>query len=662
MRPKLRAIAITFMLTLILLQPVSAGSRETVRQAGLAYAKPLETIMVDGPFYVENRTYYVADYVKPDSTIAASLVYDEAKAGFVGDSEVIRKVLATKDLKKLTIADPLFFALGNPEQLVQASRFEIQNVRNFASYSSITDEERRILEVFLADYEDVMGDVAEVSRVTQGILYPGGALEITYLANPAALQITLDPGFRGGRFSYEGFQKLVEAYEKVEHDYKRLSADLAAFAGGLPEYPAGAVIREKWEVQVTKESILEEVRLIDENGQRIRDDVKLRRDILEHPYEVQITVARERLGYRAGGRGFLTAVASAVKRLARLLLGLFGLAVALLALRRRGPGRGAMLLLLAMLLLTPLTLASSYDEVPSMSELISQKIGANETIPYVNHAKLLNDTVVEELLKGFRLLLKGESVEVRGPYLYYGKPYYFFDIKRDGVSTGNGFLLDAERYRLVGDQRQVYQLLKTLLFSELLKTAPLYASAEPKAVQQHAIETLQSPLDIFLTNLSVNMEEGRRLEERLTEEPDFELLLNLTSHYVTAYVLLQNIRQLVPEEEAERLTAGFSREVYLLDAYSRAARGLSAQEFLQGRAAQYRGRTLNRLPLIQSLSAMGLRPSKAQVAHDLTSDLIHDNPYLWRLGSIENPNLFARLAYREGTYTVPKSIANRTAG
>jgi hypothetical protein len=55
---------------------------------------------------------------------------------------------------------------------------------------------------------------------------------------------------------------------------------------------------------------------------------------------------------------------------------------------------------------------------------------------------------------------------------------------------------------------------------------------------------------------------------------------------------------------------------------------------------------------------MGLKPSKAQVAHDLTSDLIYDNVYIWRKGTITNPAIFARLAFREGTFTVPKSTEN----
>ncbi|RMF89774.1 MAG: hypothetical protein D6733_05575 [Methanobacteriota archaeon] len=646
--------------------PGAADVRDDVRQKGLDYAKPLEVIMVDGPLYVDGRPYYVADYVEPDSTVAASLVYDASAGRFTASPEIIQKVLATKDLKKLTVADPLFYAPGDPGLIMEASRYETQNVRNFASFSSITPEEERILEVFLADYETVMADVANTSGITEEILYPDGALQITYITSPPAIDVRLKEGFDGGRFSYEGFERLVSSYETLHHDYQRLSADLSAFAGGLAEYQSGAIIREKFDVQMTKESILREVALIEENGDKLGSDISLRRDILTYPYEEQIKEAQRRLGVAPlPGGGLIAALGGILTRLRTLVLGLFGMgALFLLAGWGRPPKKGLhtlIILIAAAAVLAPaLSQTGGSTGIPTMEELISRKVGLNDTIPYVNHADLSNESV-EGILRGFRLVLKGESVEVRGPYTHYGRPYYFFDIQRDGVSTGNGFLVDAERLRLVGDQRQAFQLLKTLMFADLLRERPLYRDADPALIEENGKATLESPLDLFLTNLSRNVAEGAALERELTEQPDFETLLNLTGRYVEGYILLQNIRQLVNESEAERLTGGFSNRVYLLDAYSRAGRGLSAEEFLQGRQAQYRGRTLNRLPLITQLGFMGLRPSKAQVAHDLTSDLIHDNPYLWRGGRVTDPNLFARLSFREGTYTVPKSIGNITA-
>ena len=665
----IRRTAIVLLLCMFLAQPAFADAHGAAREKGLQYAKPLEVVMVDGPFYVAGDSYYVAEYVKPDSSTAASLVFDESSSTFTSNPETIRKVLATKDLKKLTVADPLFFALGDPSLLVWASKYETQNVRNFAGFSSITTEERNILEVFLKDYEDVMNRVANASFLTQNILYPDDAIEINLIVSPPSIEVELRKDFSGGHFSYEGFEALLSSYDALYHDYLRLSSDLAAFAGGLPEYQPGAIIREKWDVQITKEGILAEILLIEENGAQIKSDIDLRRDVLSYPFEMQVKEAQKRHGMNPTPppSGVASVITGLFARIKNLVLGLFGLGGFILIARRRGPpGKGLLhIVLIGILLaglLTPIVSYSVSEEpIPTMEELISKKVGAGDAIPYTNLAKGLNDSVVEELLGGFRLVFKGETAEVRGPYSYYKKPYYFFDLKKDGASTGNGFLVDAESFRLVGDQRQAYQLLKTLLFAELLKKKPLYVDIDAGVIERHAKETLESPLDLFLANLSVNIKEGAALEQELVKNPDFELLLNLTGHYVEAFILMQNINQLTGERESLRLTEGFSKKLFTLDSYSRATRGLSSQEYLQGRTAQYRGRTLNRLPLIEGLSLMGLRPSKAQVAHDLTSDLIYDNVYLWRKGTINNPNLFARLSFREGTFTMPESALEFTS-
>jgi hypothetical protein len=654
------------LICLLTIQPVFADARDNVRKAGAEYAKPLEVIMVDGPMYANGHAYYVADYVNPDSIVAASLVYDTSSRNYVSDEETIRKVLATKDLKKLTTADPLFFALGDPSNLLFASKYETENVRNFAFFSSITPEERNILEIFLQDYEKVMEDVANVSTITQDILYWDNSLEIHYFNSPPSVEMELKEGFSGGRFSYEDFEKLVSSYDSLYNDYLKLSTDLAAFAGGLPEYQPGAIIREKWEVQITKEGILEEIELIEENGAQMRIDIDLRKDILSHPYTPQISEAAKRLGVNpnSSSKGVLSSITNVLIKFKTIIFGIFGIGALILFHRdRKPPEKGLQHILLAgtvllSLIALPISYGDSLVKIPTMGELISQKVGINETVPYNNLAIGIDDNVVEELILGFRLMFKGETVEVRGPFNYYDKPYYFFDIKRENVSTGHGFLVDAEKYRLVGDQRKAYQLLKTLLFSDLLKDKPLYTGENPDLIEKVAKETLESPLDFFLTNLSVNVREGVALEKELIENPDFKILLNLTEHYVEAFVLIQNINQLIPLKDSEKLTGGLSKKLYLFDAYSRATRGLSSQEYLQGRIAQYRGRTLNRLPLISSLSIMGLKPSKAQVAHDLTSDLIYDNVYIWRKGTITNPAIFARLAFREGTFTVPKSTEN----
>jgi hypothetical protein len=644
-KAKIEHSILILLVCLLSAQPVIADVRGDIREKGIEYTKPLEVIMVDGPFFVEGRRYYIAEFIKPNSNIAASLVYDESSSTFETAPQIIKKVLATKDLKKLTVADPLFFALGEPENLITASKYETQNVRNFASFSSITSEEQNILNVFLKDYENTMEDVANVSLITQNILYPGDALEINHIVSPPTLDIKLKESREMGHFSFEGFETLISSYETLYHDYRKLSADLSAFGGGLPEYQPGAIIREKWEVQITKEGILEEVMLIEENGETINAEIELRKGILTYPYEEQITESIKRLGVNPQPPpNRVTSLLSGIfGKIKTFFIGLFGLgALLFINKKKRPPEKKSLRVLLTFtffvgLFAPTLSYSIEFKGVPTMEDIISQKVETDELIPYTNLATGIDNTTAEELLGGFPLMFKGENAEIRGPYNYYKKPYYYIDIKKEDVSTGHGFLVDAEKLRLVGDQRKAFQLLKTLVFSELLNKKPLYIGEEPDLINKKAKETLESPLDLFLTNLSLNVREGIALEKKLKENPDFEILLNLTENYVEAFVLINNINQLVSGKDTEKLTGGFSHKLYLLDAYSRATRGLSSQEFLLGRVSQYRGRTLNRLPLISQLSFMGLRPSKAQVAHDLTGDLIYDNVYLWRMGTNTNP-------------------------
>jgi len=68
--------------------------------------------------------------------------------------------------------------------------------------------------------------------------------------------------------------------------------------------------------------------------------------------------------------------------------------------------------------------------------------------------------------------------------------------------------------------------------------------------------------------------------------------------------------------------------------------------------ARYRGRSLNRIPMMQELAAAGLFPSRLQVVSDLSTDLIYGSQFLWYLERMESP-LFARMPLRIGDITVP---------
>ncbi len=638
---------------LLSISTVSASELDIVRETGKEYVKIDEIVMVDGPFFIKDKPYYTIDYMSIGE-LKGSLVYDPTKTAFVTDKEIIRKALATKDLKSLTMWDPLFYSVGDSQKIPLAARYETQNVRNFATFSTITDEEMQLLEAFLQEYQELASSIAESSRITNSILYPNDRIKFSYSRASPGILVEVDQSQTQGRFSYEGLETLIKAYENTYSHYQDMAAYLTEFGGGLEEYPPGARIREKWGVVMTKESILQEIYLVNQNGETMRTEIQLRKDILSYPYEKQIEQAEERLGKRK--KGICGPTAILILTIASLLI---------LAYFKKRPNRPSSvnpLLLLSILLIgiaVPVLSQDSTFKVPTAEELMSQKMESIEKVQIEILAEGIDEETTRSLISGFRLIMEGESVVVRGPYYYYGTPNYLFEIFKEGESTGKGFLVDASTLRLVADQRMAFQLMKTRFLADMIQTRPIYRDVNPQTIAEE-VERADPPLSVFLTNLTENMKMGQRLEESLISKPDFETVMNLTQTYVRGYIVLQNIERATPSTKAKAVTQGFLDKKVWLEAYARSMMGLSADEYLEGRRAQYYGRTLNRLPLIQTLSAMGMRPSKAQIVHDLASDLIYDNIFLWRLGRIREPNLFTRLAFKEGTFTLPK-IPNATS-
>jgi hypothetical protein len=637
-------IAVCAAILLLLMPQVFAVSFDEIRSAGEKYSKG-EAIMVDGPFYVEGKPYYVVEYMFQRERRAA-LVYDPSTGDFVKDRETMRRVFATKDLKLLTLMDPLFYAIGNSSKIPLAAKYETQNVRNFASFSSITPEERVLLERFLSAYERVMEDVKEVTELTNQMLYPGDAYHFEFSRREPNIVIEVYNTSAEGNYSYEGFQRLIEAYERLYEDYLAMAVALNHFAGGLEDYPPGATIREKWGVIITREDIIEEIRLIKKNADHIQAEIELRRGILEYDYADLISKAYERLGV-----GEKEAPRKAVCGPTFISL----LPLLALALRKSNARRTALVLLIL------LTLISGYAgafEVPSAEELISQKISLEEVknVSIKIEARGITEAEAREILAGYPLLLRGESVVVKGPFYEGGVPNYLFEIYRGDAPTGYAFMVNWETKLLVSSQRDAYRLQKAHFLADLVRRHPLYAQANAEAIESAAHNATLPPLEIFLMNLSENIKLGKKLEEELIREPSFDKVVNLTQVYLQGFILIHNIEALTSPEEALNLTSGFSANKLYLEAYARAMRGLSADEYFEARRAMYRGRTLNRIPLMYKLSALGLRPSKAQVVHDLTSDLIYDNIFLWRLGKKVDPRLFARLAYKEGTASLPSVL------
>ncbi len=644
----------TLLILLLLVPAVSGTVLDSAREAGLQYVKFDEIVMADGPFFIQDQPYYILDYMTLGE-LEGSLVYDPAKKTFVTDQEIMRKALAIKDLKSLTMWDPLFFSVGDSSKIPLAARFETQNVRNFAAFSTLTDEEMQLLEAFLQEYQELASSIAESSKITNSILYPNDRIKFSYSRASPGILIDVDQSQTQGRFSYEGLETLIKAYENTYSHYQDMASYLMKFGGGLEEYPPGARIREKWEVVMTKESILQEIYLVNQNRETMKTEIQLRKDILTYPYEKQIDEAEKRLGLE--------------KRKSicgpTLILILVLLPLLVLSYFKKIPPRPSFFipfLMITIILAGIAVPALSQDatfKVPTAEELMSQKVRNIDEVPIEILAEDIDEENARDLLRDFRLIMEGESVIVRGPYYYFDNPVYLFDIVKDGESTGKGFLIDATTLRLIGDQRIAFQLLKTRFLADIIERKPLYKDIDIQAIAREA-ENAAPPLNLFLANLTENIETGTKLEENLILRPDFKTLMNLTRIYVQGYITLQKIERATPSTEAMTATKGFLGKKAWLEAYARSMMGLSADEYLEGRRAQYYGRTLNRLPLMQKLSAMGMRPSKAQIVHDLTSDLIYDNIYLWRLGRIRDPNLFARLAFKEGTYTLPQ-IPNATS-
>jgi hypothetical protein len=636
-----------------LASPVYASDIDDARAAGEEFAGG-DVIMVDGPFYVDGTPYYVVDYMLL-SEVQASLVYDPIDRKFVTASDTMQKVFATKDLKNLIVWDPLFYAIGDDSKIPMGAAFDTQNVRNFAEFSSINEEEDVLLEDFLSTYESMFDDVSVCSSQTNAILYPEDAYSFKYSRTEPNIMVEVYKSSESGFYSYEGFQELVECYDAVYADYLQMTLDLNAFAGGLEEYPPGTTIREKWEVVLTKEGIMQEIALVGDNAGVLSEKISLRKDILSYPYDNQINTARERMGLPTTG-----GIKSVCGPTFILLISMGGLFLTRYRKRLLGPS----LFILMPLLFMGLASSVSHEfSVPGYSELISNKVTNASEVDIEMATTGISEETARELIEGFPLLLEGEDIKVVGPYYYYGNPAYIMEIVKEGEQTGYIILIDGTTFRLVANQQAAFQIQKARFLRDMIDANSLYIDADVSLIEAEAQKTDIPPLEIFLTNLSVNIKEGQELEQKHLTKPDFETARDLAQHYIKASVLLKNIERIVSLEEANAITGGFSEDVLLLEAYGRAMQGLSADEFFEARRSRYRGRTLNRLPLMQTLVVKGLVPSKAQVVHDLTSDLVYDNSYIWHLGTVDDPNLFARLAFKEGTYTTPGSLGvNYTLG
>jgi hypothetical protein len=614
--------------------PTVFGYNADVGEAATKYAKPLETVLVDGPFYVEGQTYYTVDYMYVRE-VTGSLAYGSEDGKFITDTELIKKVFATRDLTLLTLFDPLFYAPGDPSNIPIGAKYETQNVRNFADFVRMSLQDRTQLELFLQTYERTAEDIARVNKITNSILYPGGPLAFSFGTSPGILGVKTDVE---RNFSYESYLDLLSAYDTVATDYDKLVSVLKVLAQNFEEYPVETPVREKWGVIITTENVKDQISFTEKNSAALRQDIEIRQGIFETSYEREIESV-ERL---SGGVG------KTFQILIPVLLFVVGL---YFFFRYKRPPK----LLLVLLLLLPVSQAVNGNiKIQTPEELLSQKVKNPELAEMKLFAKDLDEEKAKRILFGYPLLLEGEGVEVRGPFYNQNTSYYLYEIVKDGLPTGNGFLVNAESERLEPDQQLVFQAIKTRFVSELIADEPLYM-VDPDKIESRAVNAT-IPVDQFLTNLSTSIREGLEVERNIAERPDFKDLREISRLYTNTFVLLRSIGLILPEEQAMMLTDGLFSKTHVFEAYARVVRGLSAEEYLAGRSAMYRARTLNRLPVIFSVTSFGFGPTMPQLIQDLTSDLIYDNYFLWRLGRVSEPNLFIRLPFKVGTETYPTQV------
>jgi hypothetical protein len=614
--------------------PTVFGYNAEVGEAATQYAKPLETVLVDGPFYVEGQPYYTVDYMYVRE-VTGSLAYDSEDGKFITDTELIKKVFATRDLTLLTLFDPLFYAPGDPSNIPFGAKYETQNVRNFADFVRMTLQDRTQLELFLQTYEKTAEDIARVNTITNSILYPGGPLTFSFGTSPKVLGVNTDVE---RNFSYESYLDLLSAYETVATDYDKLVSVLKALAQNFEEYPVETPVREKWGVIITTENVKDQISFTEKNSDALRQDIEIRQGIFETSYEKEI----ESVDRLSGGVG------KTFQILIPVLLFVVGL---YFFFRYKRPPK----ILLIMLLFLPVSQAVNGSiTILTPEELLSQKVKSPGLAEMKVFAKDLDEETARRILFGYPLLLEGEGVEVRGPFYNENTSYYLYEIVEDGLPTGNGFLVNAVSERLEPDQQLVFQAIKTRFISELIAGEPLY-TVDPGRIERSAINA-SIPVDQFLTNLSTSVLEGLKIEGNIAERPDFKDLREISRLYTNTFVLLRSIGLILPEDEAMELTDGLFSKMHVFEAYGRVVRGLSAEEYLAGRSAMYRARTLNRLPVIFGVTSIGFGPTMPQLIQDLTSDLIYDNYFLWRLGRVSEPNLFVRLPFKAGTETYPTQV------
>jgi len=572
----------------LLFPPVYSLDFDALRDAA---ASDGDVVMVDGPFYVDGAAYYTLDFMMMGKS-RQTIVYDSELKDVGG--RTARKVLAVRDMKYILIVDPLFYAPGDPELLVAAGEYDIQNARNVAGLAALSPDDQEKFDLYLQDYRRVMEDVAEVSRITGSILYPGGSMVVGDDWSSFAYNIQVD-GERTGYYSYEGMLELVAAYEKTVEDYQRMVSHLRDFAA-----------LEEFDIPEVRSRLDERLITLEDNGRSLEDRVALRRALLED------------LGRRS-------------------LCGpsLVLLVPALLAFLRR-TSRG-LLILLAFCSVSALAWGI-HEDIPAPGEMALRTVDVAQVPITLATApgSALDLPTVRAILREwyqFPFLLEGEEVTVRGPYYHYGDPYYLLEISKDGLPTGLA-LIDPGDRSLIRHQKTAFQLVKALRAAETLRRDPIYTSRSAAEVRQHLQAQSSSlaggPLKKFLADEVSNLDTGAALEAQLMDRPDFETLVKYNENLLRGYIILSNIQRVTSRAEAAELTLGFTVNMPRIEALATVASGPTAQEYYLAKRSRYTRRSLIRIATLESLADAGETPSKGYLLSSyIINDMFYTNPLIY---------------------------------
>ncbi|MFQ6051150.1 MAG: hypothetical protein ACE5K4_05610 [Candidatus Hydrothermarchaeota archaeon] len=591
--------------------------KEEIREKAKELATPQEVVMIEGPIYYRNDPFYLVDFVSKGE-VKNSLVYD-ANANLVENSTIEKKILATYSFYEVTREDPLFYSLGDPSFLPKAFDYDVENVKNFMEYCSISDQEKKIVLKSLQDYKVLGKDIEACSSLTNKILNwkNPSRIEIDFKEDIPKARITIVN--RTGKLSYEDCIKLTELYDRIYSDYMVFVSDLEAFSSLITVFPEEKR-RQKYNLTVTDKDILDEVTALKENGNAMKLEIDSRKKIMG----IQEVLREPR--------------SPSYKNYKLLAFVLIILLVTILRLRGK-------LFFMTLILLLTLSLAIETPE-----EIMEKQVMDPSKMDLKIYAKGISDSEVRKVLEGYPFMLKGEKVIVDGPYYYESRAYYIFDFKKEGEPPGSVLIVDAIHKRKLPARKIIVRLYRTRYLVNSVKEKPLFIQNETK-IKEYALNANDPTISVLLARLAAYIETGKALERSLVGYPSFENARELARTYFRTEKTLETLEKILNEEKVSNMTQGLNRESPFLKGRYQLITQIMADEYYYTSKGRYRTRSISRIPLMKDLARTGSKPSDIQLLHDLTSDLVYDSKFLWFAGKPARKSMFVRMPRKFGEIT-----------